>query len=853
MNFLFRSFGGWVGIRLRLRLTTAYSLTSIGAVALLSWMILPVVSLHQSEWTTALRYLTAILAIDFFGQMLYNERILRPVTRFLYQAGMGQVDAEALNEATQNYVSLPRRMAGVSFLFWILSLVAFAIGLYLSLKISPVKLAFLLATGGVAAFIVLIFQFSLFRLLMQPVGRTLVQHIPAGQELPEGFRISARVRLLVTMVLLVMGALTLSGLMGYGQLLRVSGEQAGIQASAVLANLVPDLPADSSAWPDYLRERQRYLNFSLAIWESGPNRVIGALPMSLERIVPALTSVSGEFEDRQTLDRIAFRAVPGGYAIATVPAMVYLSGSLAIVWVTLLILFFAFGTSVAIFDMATRDIIGPFSALRGWVRDLATGSLREPPVIITEDELSLFDGALHEMEGGLRSMFRDMKTSLEHGKRFRAEIGAGMQEIRARSAEQEKSVELAFTSVSGLNGALRDIEENAGVIVRSTGESQSTVSQLENYLDDIRQELVELLDVIRAGNRLIDLMYQNVEGSSNGVNDLYEGVIRLRSSVARVREAFTVLDNEVKSVARSSEHASERAVASNEAVKRIAAGVTVVSTGTENLFAELQNFREGVVRIGGVVDVITEVTEQTALLAFNAAILAAQSGDEHAKDFAVVGDEIKDLAERTESNTKDVGVLMHRIREHTHRSLEEIRVALGRMQQGQLLTGMAVESVESIREQASLNERNARTISEGIFYQNNNIAQILGDVSDELKRLENLRQFTQDSTRDMGELRQGLDQLQRMLQTVQNTTGDQGESTRGLGGSLARMADGIAAIRRDLRTLSAGSTGVVDFMGEIRASTVHNRDLATEIDAQLQRIDALLERVEEKLTRVSVS
>lgn len=844
--------GGTRGLVLRARLTAAYSVTSLLAMALLAALLVPVIELPDAQFIALMKVLGVLLAFDLVGQTLYNERAMASILAFLRARQEGAaVDPALVRAATADYLSLPRRIAIVCLMFWMFTVASLCASMYFLFHTSVFKLLYVVATTSAAACIAFIFQYSLFRRVFAPAGALLVRYGEGLASLRAALHVGIRTRLMATFLLLIFSALALSGLMAYGQFVKVSAEQASVLSAASLHNVAEELPADKSEWPKFIAQREKFESYHLAAWIPAESRLVGHLPVPFERLYPHVGKASGTFQDGQSLSQVSFRAASDAVLIAVMPPELFLSGSWVILWVTLLILAVTFGFSALIFNFVTRDIVAPFSVLRRFSKDLAQGTIGEPPVIITEDELGRLGSALRGMGAGLRVMLGDLKSALESVKQTRQAISADLREIQARSGEQDRNVDRSFMSFNELNQALRDITDNVEVVEKAARESKDASLEMGRFLDDIRVELAELADTVRAGSRFILAMVENAEQSSFGVASLREGIDRLRTQIEQIRTAFEELSTAVQGVLEHSGRAASLSNAGISAIDDTAAGVDKVRLATDSLLGELRQFREGVLRIGGVVAVISDVTEQTALLAFNAAILAAQSQDEHAKDFAVVGDEIKDLADRTEASTKDVGQRMRAIQEQADRSLDEMREALGLIQQGQLLTQLAGDSVRQIGDHSTRYDRDARSIGEGIYYQNHNLEEILKAVDEELTRVVNVGSFTDENGRDAAALRGELDHLLDFIRETQARSTEQGEGSRRIVQIVDSIGHGITQMRRDLRKLSGASGEVVGLMNDVRFTSRRNTAQTDELGGQLKKLDQLLRSIEGKLATIS--
>ncbi|MEE4695435.1 methyl-accepting chemotaxis protein [Pseudomonas alliivorans] len=153
--------------------------------------------------------------------------------------------------------------------------------------------------------------------------------------------------------------------------------------------------------------------------------------------------------------------------------------------------------------------------------------------------------------------------------------------------------------------------------------------------------------------------------------DASKGMLRQNNEVEMAATAVTEMSAAVEEVARNASAASEAATRSNSAavsgrarVDQTVEAISLMVGSVEDATQEVQGLAVMATDISKVLDVIRAIAEQTNLLALNAAIEAARAG-EAGRGFAVVADEVRALAHRTQQSTSEIEQMISSIQKGT--------------------------------------------------------------------------------------------------------------------------------------------------------------------------------------------
>ena len=242
---------------------------------------------------------------------------------------------------------------------------------------------------------------------------------------------------------------------------------------------------------------------------------------------------------------------------------------------------------------------------------------------------------------------------------------------------------------------------------------------LSHNLDSTRQD--ELGQLQRAMQSMTVGLRELIGGISDGVTQIASaaeqlsavteqtsaGVNSQKIETDQVATAMNEMAATVQEVARNAEEASEAAVAADQqaregdkVVSEAIAQIERLATEVGNSTAAMGDLKRESDKIGSVLDVIKSVAQQTNLLALNAAIEAARAG-EAGRGFAVVADEVRSLAQRTQKSTEEIAELIVGLQSGT----QQVATIMDNSR------GLTDSSVELTRRAGTALENITRTVS----------------------------------------------------------------------------------------------------------------------------------------------
>ena len=222
---------------------------------------------------------------------------------------------------------------------------------------------------------------------------------------------------------------------------------------------------------------------------------------------------------------------------------------------------------------------------------------------------------------------------------------------------------------------------------------------LDNFTKVLERVRKAAIDVSTSANQILEA----ADDMTAGATQQDQEITNTSSAVEELTVSMKQVSNNAEASAEAARRALDAAEQGNRAVSDTLEGMQRIRASVQATAKKIKSLGDRSLEISEIINVINDITEQTNLLALNAAIEAARAG-EAGRGFAVVADEVRKLAEHSRSATKDIAALIKAIQAETNEAVvvmeegtREVEVGAGLADQA----GKALEAISSVVRQSA--------------------------------------------------------------------------------------------------------------------------------------------------------
>lgn len=400
--------------------------------------------------------------------------------------------------------------------------------------------------------------------------------------------------------------------------------------------------------------------------------------------------------------------------------------------------------------------------------------------------------------------------------------------LRQIVMQLQQTGQFVTSTTEQLTTVSTNITNGAKQQVSVTETTFTQMSQMVNSIESVTDNTESLSFNVDETMRFMEFMNLSIQSVADNVQNLTQAVNATFTNTEQMVTSIEHINHNTNEASQYSQTAVDKAKEGSQVVEKTVGEMYQISNTMQNIVSMMEKLDNNNKKINGIVDIISEISEQTNLLALNAAIEAARAG-EHGKGFAVVAQEVRKLAERSASLSKEIVKLIGDVQKDTESAIQVTQQGAEKSEQGVTLATQAVDSLKEIMQTISNVNNMVLDIDNITKQQTKASQQVVNTVNNMWRITQEVDSTTKEQLENSQQVRQAMETMNYKTKDVSTAMQEQKQSSE----QVIAAIENISAISQKNLVTATEITAVVENL------TTQAKDLQRRIDFfNYQNLDA---------------